>query len=84
MRLQLNSHTMDSQNFTVVWLLVLILFLSFYLLVLIGLADEELCVFFRNNHFNTLYKHNGELYILVTDQGYAQEAIVWEKLNQVR
>lgn len=33
-----------------------------------GLNNRELAVFFRNNHFNTLYKHNGALYILVTDQ----------------
>jgi hypothetical protein len=48
-----------------------------------GLKDEELCVFFRNNHFNTLYKHNGELFVLVTDQGYAYEPIVWERLCQI-
>ena len=30
---------------------------------------------FRNNHFSTIFKKNGELFILVTDQGY---------LNQVR
>eukprot|EP00026_Physarum_polycephalum_P008431 Phypoly_transcript_08517.p1 GENE.Phypoly_transcript_08517~~Phypoly_transcript_08517.p1 ORF type:complete len:401 (+),score=48.01 Phypoly_transcript_08517:245-1447(+) len=48
-----------------------------------GLRDEELCVLFRNNHFNTLYKHNGELFVLVTDQGYALEPIVWEKLCQI-
>jgi len=48
-----------------------------------GVNDEELCVFFRNNHFSTLYKHNKELLLLVTDQGYANEPLVWEKLCQI-
>ncbi|KAF3918926.1 hypothetical protein ABW20_dc0105984 [Dactylellina cionopaga] len=40
-------------------------------------------IFFRNDHFSTLYKHprSGELYTLVTDSGYATyEEIVWESL----
>jgi hypothetical protein len=43
----------------------------------------ELAVFFRNNHFNTLYKHSdGKLYILVTDQGYqCEHAVAWERLD---
>jgi len=48
-----------------------------------GIKEEELCVFFRNNHFCTLYKHNKELLLLATDQGYANEPLVWEKLNQI-
>jgi hypothetical protein len=48
-----------------------------------GMKEDEMCVFFRNNHFNTLYKRNGELYILVTDQGYANAPLVWEKLCQI-
>jgi len=48
-----------------------------------GLKEDELCVFFRNNHFNTLYKHNGELFLLVTDQGYASTPVMWEKLCQI-
>jgi hypothetical protein len=48
------------------------------------LSERELCVFFRNNHFATLTKHAGELYLLVTDLGYAREPlIVWERLNQI-
>ncbi|KAG8374828.1 hypothetical protein BUALT_Bualt10G0036100 [Buddleja alternifolia] len=47
--------------------------------------ERELCVFFRNNHFNTMFKYEGELYILATDQGYInQPDLVWEKLNEVR
>lgn len=49
-----------------------------------GLKERELCVFFRNNHFSTMFKFNGELYLLVTDQGYMnQPDLVWEKLNEV-
>ena len=48
------------------------------------LKDDELCVFFRNNHFGTLTKHEGLLYLLVTDLGYANApAIVWEKLDVI-
>ncbi|ESO97473.1 hypothetical protein LOTGIDRAFT_214327 [Lottia gigantea] len=46
--------------------------------------DGELCVFFRNNHFTTLYKHNKELFLLVTDQGFLTETnVVWETLSNV-
>lgn len=42
----------------------------------------SVAAFFRNNHFNTLYKHtDGALYVLVTDEGYSnEEGVVWEKL----
>ncbi|KAG8659308.1 ubiquitin carboxyl-terminal hydrolase MINDY-1 isoform X1 [Manihot esculenta] len=49
-----------------------------------GLKERELCVFFRNNHFGTMFKYDGELYLLATDQGYLnQPDLVWEKLNEV-
>ncbi|KAK8495822.1 hypothetical protein V6N13_026306 [Hibiscus sabdariffa] len=49
-----------------------------------GLKERELCVFFRNNHFSTMFKYDGELYLLATDQGYLNEPdLVWEKLNEV-
>lgn len=48
------------------------------------LKEQELCVFFRNNHFSTMFKYKGDLYLLVTDQGYlSQQNVVWEKLNEV-
>eukprot|EP00890_Picochlorum_soloecismus_P004171 jgi/Picsp_1/4755/NSC_02123-R1_protein fam63a len=48
------------------------------------LQEDQLAVFFRNNHFNVLLKHMNELYILVTDQGYQNEPdIVWERLINV-
>eukprot|EP00744_Colponema_vietnamica_P014011 GILI01019639.1.p1 GENE.GILI01019639.1~~GILI01019639.1.p1 ORF type:complete len:475 (-),score=29.46 GILI01019639.1:31-1398(-) len=46
--------------------------------------ERELCVFFRNNHFSTLFKIRGELYILCTDIGFLYESdAVWEKLNEI-
>eukprot|EP01112_Ceratiomyxa_fruticulosa_P018228 TRINITY_DN5796_c0_g1_i1.p1 TRINITY_DN5796_c0_g1~~TRINITY_DN5796_c0_g1_i1.p1 ORF type:complete len:461 (-),score=107.82 TRINITY_DN5796_c0_g1_i1:153-1535(-) len=46
--------------------------------------EDELVVFFRNNHFSTLIKHDGALYALVTDVGFERERnIVWERLDSV-
>ncbi|XP_057898760.1 ubiquitin carboxyl-terminal hydrolase MINDY-1 isoform X2 [Melospiza georgiana] len=46
--------------------------------------EGELGVFFRNNHFSTMIKHQGHLYLLVTDQGFLQEeGVVWESLHSV-
>ncbi|KAG6550269.1 hypothetical protein Mapa_008229 [Marchantia paleacea] len=49
-----------------------------------GLKDNELYVFFRNNHFSTIFKNEGHIYLLATDQGYLnQPDLVWEKLSEV-
>ncbi|NXH54098.1 MINY1 hydrolase, partial [Rhabdornis inornatus] len=46
--------------------------------------EGELGVFFRNNHFSTMVKHKGHLYLLVTDQGFLhEEGVVWESLHSV-
>jgi ubiquitin carboxyl-terminal hydrolase MINDY-1/2 len=46
--------------------------------------DREICIMFRNNHFSTLTRHGDNLYLLVTDLGYANtSSIVWEKLDVV-
>ncbi|XP_069074616.1 ubiquitin carboxyl-terminal hydrolase MINDY-1 isoform X2 [Pleurodeles waltl] len=46
--------------------------------------EDELSVFFRNNHFSTLIKQKGHLYLLVTDQGFLQEeTVIWESLHNV-
>lgn len=46
--------------------------------------DDELAVFFRNNHFTTLYRNKNELFQLVTDQGFLTESnVVWETLGNV-
>ena len=48
------------------------------------IGEDALRVFFRNNHFGTITKHNGILYLLVTDLGYANTPeIVWEKLDSI-
>jgi len=48
------------------------------------IKEDELVVFFRNNHFSTLTKHKGELYNLVTDIGYERERnVVWDHLASV-
>ncbi len=47
-------------------------------------GQDELTVFFRNNHFSTLTKHAGALYNLVTDIGYERERnIMWDLLATV-
>ena len=33
-------------------------------------------VFFRNNHFSTLFRFEGALYSLVTDLGYLHERVL--------
>ncbi|KAK9863969.1 hypothetical protein WJX84_010589 [Apatococcus fuscideae] len=49
-----------------------------------GLRSNELAVFFRNNHFNTIFHHQGHLHILVTDLGYLQHPdVVWERLDRM-
>eukprot|EP01027_Heterolobosea_sp_BB2_P001776 GEZU01002653.1.p1 GENE.GEZU01002653.1~~GEZU01002653.1.p1 ORF type:complete len:666 (-),score=185.23 GEZU01002653.1:313-2268(-) len=49
-----------------------------------NVKEEQLCVFFRNNHFSTLTLHQGSLYLLVTDIGYEKEkTIVWEKMDTI-
>jgi hypothetical protein len=48
------------------------------------IKNDELYVFFRNNHFSTIVKHGGEIYMLVTDQGYSNaNEIVWEKYRDL-
>lgn len=45
--------------------------------------ENELCAFFRNNHFSCMYKRDGELFVLITDLGYLHEQAVWERLDQL-
>jgi hypothetical protein len=46
-----------------------------------AVKERELAVFFRNNHFATVFRLDGALYLLVTDQGYLSEPdVVWETL----
>ncbi len=45
--------------------------------------DRQLAVFFRNNHFSTLFAYNGQLFLLLTDVGFCDQAAVWELLVSV-
>jgi hypothetical protein len=46
--------------------------------------ESNQCVFFRNNHFCTMTKQDGVLFLLVTDLGYANVSqVVWEKLDDI-
>ena len=48
------------------------------------LNEGDMFIFFRNNHYNTLTKNNENLYLLVTDFGYANvNDVVWEKLDVI-
>jgi ubiquitin carboxyl-terminal hydrolase MINDY-1/2 len=50
------------------------------------LQSGSFAIMFRNDHFSTIYKHpqSGQLFILVTDQGYAdRDEIVWESLVDI-
>ena len=49
-----------------------------------NLQEDEIAVFFRNNHFSTVVKLNGRILLLVTDQGFLKEPkVVWETLDSV-
>ena len=48
------------------------------------ISNDTLAVFFRNNHFSTIYKKADRLYLLVSDLGYEHEArVVWELLDEI-
>jgi len=45
--------------------------------------EAEVCVLFRNNHFATITKHNGKIYLLVTDRGLVNDCrrCYWQSLS---
>ncbi|KAG7876672.1 hypothetical protein KL938_004284 [Ogataea parapolymorpha] len=45
--------------------------------------NNAFVIFFRNDHFNTLYKLENKLYLLANDEGYGS-GIVWEELKTVK
>jgi DNA segregation ATPase FtsK/SpoIIIE-like protein len=47
------------------------------------ITERQLAVYFRNNHFSTVMKHQGELFLLCTDIGFANSEVVWEKFDEV-
>lgn len=49
-----------------------------------AVKENEFAVFFRNNHCSTITKRNGSLYLLVADEGFADEPrVVWEQLIDI-
>lgn len=47
-------------------------------------SEGQLGVFFRNNHFSTLFKHEGSLYLLCTDHSLlARAGVMWERLSDI-
>jgi len=49
------------------------------------MRNHQLAILFRNNHFLTIYKHQEQLFTLVTDHGYIEKKhIVWETLSDVQ
>ncbi|QPG75123.1 hypothetical protein FOA43_002466 [Brettanomyces nanus] len=49
------------------------------------LRNNEFAIFFRNDHFNTIYKKENKLYTLVSDEGYKDESeVVWQMLGDVK
>lgn len=48
------------------------------------ISEEQFAVFFRNNHFSTMFRYQGNLYLLVTDLGYQREtSVIWERLDGI-
>ncbi|CAF2852614.1 unnamed protein product [Rotaria sp. Silwood2] len=48
------------------------------------MRDNQLAVFFRNNHFSTIWKNQNQLLVLVSDQGYLDhKSIVFETLTDI-
>eukprot|EP00451_Oxyrrhis_marina_P034587 CAMPEP_0204376946 /NCGR_PEP_ID=MMETSP0469-20131031/50523_1 /ASSEMBLY_ACC=CAM_ASM_000384 /TAXON_ID=2969 /ORGANISM="Oxyrrhis marina" /LENGTH=409 /DNA_ID=CAMNT_0051367923 /DNA_START=1 /DNA_END=1230 /DNA_ORIENTATION=+ len=48
------------------------------------MRERQLCVFFRNNHFNALFKKDGDLFLLATDIAFDYPSpVVWEKFDEV-
>lgn len=49
------------------------------------LQVDDFIIFFRNNHFNTLYKkHDGDFYLLLTDSSFTKGSlIVWQSLISI-
>ena len=47
-------------------------------------VEKSFCVLFRNDHFYTLFKNDGELYTLVDDPAFKDDTdVVWKSLKSV-
>ncbi|ODV97655.1 hypothetical protein PACTADRAFT_73362 [Pachysolen tannophilus NRRL Y-2460] len=54
------------------------------------LEIDSISIFFRNDHFNTIYRHpkindpsNNDLFLLLIDEGYNNDEMVWECLKTI-
>eukprot|EP01083_Nonionella_stella_P314002 1129571_1 len=49
------------------------------------MQENEVAIFFRNNHFSAVYKRQGHIWELVTDEGFvdADPRITWQSLSQL-
>lgn len=45
------------------------------------LKEREVGVLFRCNHFSTVFKFNGRVYTLCSDEAWAGEVVLWEELQ---
>jgi len=48
-----------------------------------AVRERQLAVFFRNSHFNTMLKFDGQLYLLCTDIAFSSSEVVWERFDKV-
>ncbi|CAE7482553.1 mindy1 [Symbiodinium natans] len=48
-----------------------------------AVRERQLAVFFRNSHFNTMLKFDGQLYLLCTDIAFANSEVLWERFDKV-
>ena len=48
------------------------------------MKEGQTAVFFRNNHFSTCIKAGNTVYLLVTDQGFLHQPVVWEALDNIQ
>lgn len=48
------------------------------------IAPETVAIFFRNNHFSTIYKSGDDLFVLLTDGSFDKSAgYVWQSLTSI-
>ena len=46
--------------------------------------ERQLAVLYRNAHFSTIFKYNGKIYSLVSDEGYQfSDLVVWENVSNI-
>lgn len=48
-----------------------------------SLKEGEYGILFRNNHFSTIFKIHGRVYVLATDQGFYGTSATWEVFEMV-